>query len=258
MAYDRGGKQGKSYHGDSVATQAIKGRTATQRVLAKTAAFATGMGVQRITNDSDYLAMYNQIQPDSLPQMSNRTPGEQAYKLDKAYDVEVGGLPCRARHHRLGRRRVQRRQPVRPGPRQAAAQAYGLTPSQGELVDYWIRQLLGRPVDATGQTALTYHEAMDAVREIQENASPTACHPIYGAEVQRLHYNDLANPVRREQGRQPELQAAPGPARHHHGVHVEGLKLHAALGYGREDQLFDGVYLLALDGFRHAHLPRRR
>jgi hypothetical protein len=239
QAYDRSDRQNWSRHSLDMAYETIGARTAAERGLDKTARFAQlRTGLSR----GSLWQILNDVTPEQGdPVFLRERPGEIA-RRQLAYEA-VGEFrsaldPARwddGQYDRYLAKRVE------------TAQAYGLREDQAGTVDFWVRQMSGRPLNETGG-AIGYREAMQDLDEIQWNASRGLL-PVAGAEVPQIHLHDLTM-MFNAGGSRFRLVEGAGSATP--VTSWEGW-VQVALGTGQvEHKLFDPMYLLATDGMMHS------
>lgn len=239
QAYERSERQNWSRHSLDMAYETIGARTAAERGLEKTARFAQlRTGLSR----GSLWQILNDVTPEKGdPVFLRERPGEIA-RRQLAYEA-VGEFrsaldPARWEDGQYDRYLAKRAE---------TAQAYGLREDQAGVVDFWVRQMSGRPLNETGG-AIGYREAMQDLDEIQWNASRGLL-PTAGGEVPQIHLHDLTMLFNAAGSR---LRLVEGAGSRNPVTSWEGW-VQVALGTGQiEHKVFDPMYLLATDGMMHS------
>ena len=270
MAFDELGRQQVSQHSAAMAYQAIGADTAYKYDFAKSRLFAEGTGVTRFETEVDDKGVrQGRLNGDvwglltSIPVNDNsagiewraQTPAEAA-RRDVARDAVVlyrqelektdengwskeGGRDFRKEYADIARQ---------------ITRALGLKDTQIELVDYWVRQMDGRPAEREAtddQARITGKEAIEAANDILWNVKE-GFSPIAGGEVPLLHIHDLQMlyRVNRLSGTWAPKVSTDSDLRADKWQDWVAVSLGTAF---TSEELFDQIYLLAVDGLFHGY-----
>lgn len=134
-------------------------------------------------------------------------------------------------------------------------QKLGLDASQAEIVDYWVRQRLGMPdgTDDQGEHVgrITGRAGVEVAKDIDWMVENNYL-PVVGGEVPLLHVNDLQALYRAgtKSGWSPRSSIGDDATTAPNWDAWVEISLGGAL---TSDNLFDTMYLLALDGYMHSY-----
>jgi hypothetical protein len=270
MAAEGASRQTVSPHSAAIAYQATGAQTAFAATMTQAQEFAKGTGVTRLSTEATETGRAGVINPaawDSLTRIpesdksaanlwKNLTPGELA-RIDLASEAVVQFRQELRKTEQYGwTEEVQREY---ADLQRQIVLALGLKPKQKNLVDFWIRQMFGMPdgLSEDGQPVgnVSGKAAVEGARDILANVEDGYL-PVVGAEVPLLHVHDLqaiyrANRSRSETQRWSPRESLAGKDR----VATSWQDwVEVSLGSAMtSDNLFDPLYLLALDGHLHTY-----
>jgi hypothetical protein len=259
MSFDDGDRQQVSQHSAAIAFGATGAETAYAYDIAKARAFADGAGITRFERDRLDGGAWRML--TAIP------------KKDSSFQPWKAATPAEAARRENAREAmVQFRQPIDTGIddlwTDKQRKEYGdlarqivremnLLDAQTGVVDFWVRQLLGMPhgTDTDGRDLGRVHGkgAIEAAQDILWNVQNRYL-PVVGAEVPQLHLHDLQAIYRAN-----KHQANPWLPRESVSSDSRPVKtwddwVMVSLGSAlTSDNLFDPLYLLALDGFVHGY-----
>lgn len=274
QAFDETQSAAVSQHTSSIAFQATGAETAYTQDIAIARIFAEGSHVERFERDvvdGGVWRMLTNVNKDDRSQTSR-------WKTD---------TPAEAERRNLAREAVtQYRQPINTEDahgwsnkqrkdyddlRNSIMNTLGLLDSQSQLVDFWVRQILGMPYgeghtyDAQGKVTGTEQmgfvsgkAAIEAAKDIAWNVEHRYL-PIVGAEAPLLHINDLQLIYRSNRKRgngwapRESMEPTSAPVKDWDGWVTTSLG-----GMILSDDLFDPMYLLAVDGLMHGYSSATR
>ncbi len=247
QAFARADRQNWSRHALDVAYHTIGARTAAEKELDRSTQFTQLRS--GVAKGSLWEILNATTVDNSTPKWLVERPGETA-RRQLAYEA-VGAF--RQPVDREGWTEEQIAQA--DSRRNAVAGAYGLRASQAEVLDFWVRQMLGMPLGEGDRGRIGFEWYMETLDELQWNADRGLL-PTAGAEVPQLHVFDLALLFEENAGTGTTdspwtLVDGPGSA-----VEVNSWDgfVQVALGTAMtEHQVFDPMYLLATDGFMHTY-----
>lgn len=261
MAFDDTERGAVSQHSADVAYQAIGADTAYKYDLSRARAFAEGRGLEDLA-DGGVWRMLTKIDPKAIEagqSWRRDTPAEAQYRADAREavatyrqalvtdDKNLWTVEQQNDYAELAKEIVRKR---------------GLLDAQSEIVDYWVRQMLGRPagVDDAGERLdkISGRAAIEAANDILLNVEQGYL-PTLGAMVPGLHVHDLQLLYRANAGRTngwaPRDKFTPDAQR----VSTWNDWVNVALGsVVLSDELFDPIYLTAADGFLHTYQAATR
>ena len=259
MSFDENEKAAVSAHSAAIAYQAIGAETAHKYDLALSRTFASGEGIQRFSRDAVDGGVW---------QMLNTLPAK-----DESFQAWRAQTPAESERRNLARDAVvQFRQEIRKTEEngwserqrldyldvsQQVVRKLGLLDSQAGLVDFWVRQMLGMPhgesVEGEELGRVTGKGAIQAAKEILENVEGRYL-PTVGAEVPMLHVHDLQLIYRANQNRSRGWAPREGLDPSSEAVTSWNDWVNVSLGSSLlTNELFDPLYLLAVDGFMHSY-----
>lgn len=258
MAFDEYGSQKVSQHSNAIMYQALGAESSLGRKgLLSSRLFASGKGVHRFSQedlvDGGAWRMLTGIDTASLSNLRMSMPAEVARRglaRDavtqfrqplKTADVDGWSTTQRNEYDQLAVRIVQN---------------LGLQASQKVLVDYWVRQHLGRPEGVTEDGDPVPQPSGKAVIQTAEDIAWAVEHgylPTISGSVPLMHVQDLQLIYRSNKSKKvfrlrESLDKQSG--------HAETWDDWVSVSLGSaltSDDLFDSLYLLAADGFMHTY-----
>lgn len=252
MAFDRATSQKVSPHATSMAFQAIAARTARAGSTEALDRFAAREGVPVM----DSISAVQQVLFDiPATDSSNRpwmtkTVAEEHY-MSLAHDV-VGTFRVELDKSEWSEADLAEYQRVVSD----VLAAYGLSQTQAGFVDFWVRQVLGRPKGEGFEGKVGAKEAIGGVVEDILHNARSGYLPTYGAEVPQLHYIDLSMIHRANLNGGP-FTLREGPSSVERIVASaqtwdDWANVSLALG-DTENDYFDTMFLTAVDGLLHTY-----
>lgn len=259
MSFDETEKASVSAHSAATLYQAIGAGTAHKYDLSLARAFASGEGVQRFERDKidgGAWRMFTDLpaKDRSFQSWRAQTPAE-AERRSLARDAVVAFRQEIKQVEENGWSEAQRKQYLELT--QQIVRTLNLKDAQAGIVDGWVRQILGQPhgENAAGEELgrVTGKGALEAAQDILWNVQNRFL-PTVGAEVPMLHVHDLqliyrenqnlARPWRPREALDPDSSSVTG--------WDDWVKV--SLGSSLlNNELFDPLYLLAVDGFMHSY-----
>jgi hypothetical protein len=258
MAFDGGGtKQSVSAHTGAVAYGAIGAQTITPRKIQDARDFAEGKGLLPLDKDGrdgGAWRMFTNVDRTSAARWRTPTPGEAA-RRELAHDAVVQFRQPLTRTENHGWSTTQRN--TYDQLTVDIVTKLGLASKQKGLVDFWVRQMLGAPAgtDKDGKDVgwVSGQGAIEVAHEILWNVENHYL-PTVSAMVPLLHTHDLQMIYRANRGKEdgwsPRQSIAGDSLRATQWKQWTEVSLGSAL---TSDNLFDRLYLLALDGFMHTY-----
>lgn len=260
MSFDETARGAVSQHSGNIAYQAIGADTAHKYDTARARIFAEGKGVERFQRDVVDGGMWRML------------TGIRPNEIRSGHVFRAMGPSEASRHGLAHDAVVQFRQDVKKDDsniwsdeqRKTAGDLsrdivhkLGLKDVQSGLVDYWVRQVLGMPAgqDADGNElgTITGRGYIEAARDILWNVQNNYL-PVVGAEVPLLHLNDLQLIYRTNLTRSNPW--TPKESLDGQSTMADSWTSWTEVALGSAltgDNLFDPLYLLALDGFMHTY-----
>lgn len=256
MSFDESERAAVSAHSAAIVYGATGAETAYAHDISRARTFAEGKGIERDLADGGAWRMLTDIP-----------------LKDRTFNYWRASSPAEAVRRDLSREAmIQFRQPIVKDadhnwdPRQikqyqdlvhSITRQLGLLDVQGEVVDFWVRQILGQPFgedsDHHDLGRVTGKGAIEAAQDILWNVENHYL-PIAGAEVPALHLHDLQMIFRANRNRSNPWN--PRESMDRRSTNVTDWKGWTEVALGNmltSDTLFDPLYLLALDGFMHTY-----
>lgn len=261
MAYIEGSSQAISPHSAMTAYQSVGGVTAAEFDFAKSRLFAGPQPTLDVLEldktDGGLWRLMTQVpkKDDSFAAWSPESPLESRYR-QTARDLMVmfrTKLDQSDTTHWSADQKKQYRELANE-----IVLTLGLKSSQHELVDGWVRQLLGMPAGQMENEEMvsfvTGFEAVEAAKEIRENVKAFRM-PVFAGEAPLMHMYDLqiifkAN-AKKPKGWRPRASlhpdTPPGSSQWDDWVNISLGSMMAT------EKMFDPMYLTATDGFMHTY-----
>ena len=242
QAFDRTDDQTLSRHSLDIAYETLGAPTLSKNELTKAKRFASLR--DGVTEGSFWEQLTGNLVRTDTPVFMRETPSERA-RRELAYEA-VGAFRKPLDTSQWEEAEVEdyilRRNEV--------AGLYGLTPDQGETVDFWIRQMAGMPLGEGDRGRISVRLALECLNEIQWNHTNHLL-PIAGAEVPQIHLYDLQMLFNASSKDLGTFTLWSGPGTTKEMISWDSW-VETALGTGQtEHKVFDPLYLLATDGFMH-------
>lgn len=260
MSFDETEKSPASYHSASMAYGAIGAETPLRYDLSKSRLFASGQGVTRFTKDQVDGGLWRMLtdvpkSDRSFAAWRAATPAEQA-RRDLARDAVIQfRQPIDQTLEDKGWNDKTRKEYVDLSTQ--IVEKLKLKASQVGIVDGWVRQIMGMPdgqdTDGNQLGQVTAKQALEAAKDILWNVDHRYL-PTMGAEVPMLHIHDLQAIFRANQGRTDgwKVRESMDSYSSYATQWEDWVKI--SLGSAiTSEQLFDPLYLVALDGFMHGY-----
>ena len=252
MSQQRQQKQIASPQLLSMGALVLDSRTSTSKKLGKTGDLITGQGIRPIASGTDLLNLVKDIPKEELSQIRHtRTLAEREYEKGVRELVIAYRQPLDTAEWTEDERTAY------ADLRNDVALLYGLRETDAELVDYWIRQYLGRyhEVDSNEEgyqkDRLVFADAKEAMSVMRRNKS-LGLLPVQGGAVPVIHARDLAM----------LFNAAEASDSHWLKARTDGEMtvsswddwVHVALSFGaRDNEDFDTAFLNSVDGHLHTY-----
>ena len=249
MAGDRTDAQKYSESQGYQANMTVNGIIPVER-LKKSAALFSGESISKMDSTTALFHSLRDVRRDSS------LVGLHSYTLAEMEYQRQAGAKAKGYLQKLQTDRWEPDQVTRyKESRGRLATRYGLTGTEAEVIDHWVRQHAGRPTDKNNPDVgrISYSEAMKHLERIEINQRDNAI-PTLNAAVPIVHIADLKL-----------LFQANGPGKTftlYDGI-GEGSNpvkswtdwTHVALGMGKaEREFFDSAFLTPTDGMLHSYV----
>lgn len=260
MADQRGSKSPYSASAAQVANMAFGGDYITSKAPEKTDRFISRKGMHKITDGASIRKVLTEIPAGVDPTL---TPFAVEPRGNLLYRAEARER-IRGAFHAIAinewtadsaeAARNQRDSYVTL--RDRVARHYGIAPADVGRIDRWVRQHLGRIPSETNEGKVSYADAMEALREIENNANKSRL-PLYGAMIPALHVTDLEilHAAATKGLGSFKLASNPGSEKPNISLDWE-VWVNTSIGMQQQavDEYFDPAFRLEFDGFRHTYI----
>lgn len=261
MSFDEDGRQDVSQHSASLAYQAIRALTPGGRLTGRARKQAAGKGLIRFSSDQvdggswEMISRLSRDLSGAASQWRVQTPAEVERRslarelvtqyrqaIDQA-DGQLWNDAQRLEYKDLSKKIMR---------------TLGLKDSGREVVDFWVRQYLGRPVGRDDQGDEVPRVDGDAAVQIAHDMLDLVQHgylPTIGAMVPLMHVHDLQQIYRANQHRRTKW-APKESLRSGSKKTADSWDDWVSVSLGSallSDGLFDRLFLLSLDGFMHTY-----
>jgi hypothetical protein len=262
MTFDEDGRQSVSQHSASIFYQAVGGETAQGTAIEEVRLRGQGKGVTNFASDTvdggawEMISNTSRLLKGAASQWRIKTPAE-TERLRMGHEALVQfRKPIDFDDKELWDDKQRRDY---KNLRKSIARQLGLSSKQADTVDFWVRQTLGAPAgqDRQGNELgrISGNEALEAAGDMLWMVENNYL-PVVGAEVPLLMVEDLQMIFRANKHREEPWRPKESIDKGRSGTVAQWndwvtVSLGGAL---TSDNLFDPMFLLALDGHMHTYL----
>lgn len=258
MSFDETEKGAVSAHSAAIAYQSIGAETAHSYDLSAARLFAQGDGIRRAEDlrDGGVWRMFTDVPAEDRSFQAWRAPTPaEAERRSLAREAVVQFRQAIKTDNEHGWSEAERKSYLELG--QSIVRQLGLRDAQVGLVDGWVRQMLGMPygenTDGEELGRITGKAAVEAARDILWNVQNRYL-PTVGAEVPMLHVHDLQLIYRANESRPKPWRPRESMDPSSNTATTWNAWVETSLGSSLlTNELFDPLYLLAVDGFMHSY-----